>query len=80
MPIIYKIDRSLHIYGIVTVVGMDKAIADVISMVTILHERKIGQHQGKLTKVYDWSQCTHLFFFFFLVWFRYRDIYDEPRQ
>jgi hypothetical protein len=33
------------------VVGMDKAIADVISMVTILHERKIGQHQGKFTKV-----------------------------
>jgi hypothetical protein len=48
---IIKIDRSLHIYGIVTVVGMDKAIADVISMVTILHERKIGQHQGKFTKV-----------------------------
>lgn len=38
------IDRSLKIFDTVTVVGMDKAIVDVVSMVTILHDRKIGAH------------------------------------
>ncbi|KAI8883468.1 hypothetical protein K501DRAFT_333362 [Backusella circina FSU 941] len=47
------IDRSLQIYGIVTVVGMDKAIVDVISMVTILQERKIGEHQDTTLKRID---------------------------
>ncbi|KAI8372441.1 hypothetical protein BD560DRAFT_394935 [Blakeslea trispora] len=38
------IDRSLHVFDTVTVVGMDNAIVDIVSIVTILQEREIGIH------------------------------------
>ncbi|KAG1497911.1 hypothetical protein G6F54_005445 [Rhizopus delemar] len=39
------IDRSLKLYDMVTVVGMENAIADVVSLVSILQERKMGVHE-----------------------------------
>jgi hypothetical protein len=40
------IDRSLRLFDTVTLVGMDNAVVDVISLVTILHDRKLGVHDG----------------------------------
>lgn len=34
----------------VTLIGMDNAIIDIVSLVTILHERKLGVHDGKNTQ------------------------------
>lgn len=45
--IVSQINRSLKLYDIITVVGMDTAIVDVVSIVTILQDRKIGVHEGK---------------------------------
>ncbi|ORE01972.1 hypothetical protein BCV72DRAFT_309542 [Rhizopus microsporus var. microsporus] len=39
------INRSLKLYDIITVVGMDTAIVDVVSIVTILQDRKLGVHE-----------------------------------
>ncbi|KAI8070098.1 hypothetical protein BDF21DRAFT_424979 [Thamnidium elegans] len=38
------IDRSLGCYDTVTVVGMENAIVDIVSIVTILYDRKIAAH------------------------------------
>ncbi|EIE82697.1 hypothetical protein RO3G_07402 [Rhizopus delemar RA 99-880] len=40
----------------VTVVGMENAIADVVSLVSILQERKMGVHEGK-QKIYPNGSC-----------------------
>ncbi|KAI9021767.1 hypothetical protein CLU79DRAFT_191422 [Phycomyces nitens] len=40
------IERSLKAFGTVTLVGMESAIVDVVSMVTILQNRSIGEHEG----------------------------------
>lgn len=53
---IMKIDRSLKLYDMVTVVGMENAIADVVSLVSILQERKMGVHEGK-QKIYPNGSC-----------------------
>ncbi|KAI7880124.1 hypothetical protein K492DRAFT_130549, partial [Lichtheimia hyalospora FSU 10163] len=42
----------------VTVVGMDNAIADVVSLVSIMQQRGIGEHEGKLSK--DKEKGTNL--------------------
>ncbi|KAI7851081.1 hypothetical protein BDC45DRAFT_232545 [Circinella umbellata] len=39
------ISRCLRAFETITVVGMDYAIADVISLVTILQRRNIGEHE-----------------------------------
>jgi hypothetical protein len=51
-----KIDRSLKLYDMVTVVGMENAIADVVSLVCILQDRKMGVHEGK-QKTYPNGSC-----------------------
>lgn len=38
-------------YDTVTLIGMDNAIIDIVSLVTILHDRKIGVHDGKFTSL-----------------------------
>ncbi|CEP11382.1 hypothetical protein [Parasitella parasitica] len=38
------IDRSLKLFDTVTLVGMDNAVVDIVSMVTILQDRKLGVH------------------------------------
>ncbi|KAI8091318.1 uncharacterized protein B0P05DRAFT_526975 [Gilbertella persicaria] len=38
------IDRSLRVFDTVTVVGMDNAVVDIVSIVTILQDRNIGIH------------------------------------
>lgn len=40
------IDRSLKLFDTVTLVGMDNAVVDIISLVTILQDRKLGVHDG----------------------------------
>ncbi|KAI9274595.1 hypothetical protein BDA99DRAFT_556007 [Phascolomyces articulosus] len=39
------INRCLRAFETITIVGMDYAIADVVSLVTILQRRKIGEHE-----------------------------------
>jgi hypothetical protein len=39
------------VYDTVTLIGMDNAIIDIVSLVTILHDRKIGVHDGKDTSL-----------------------------
>lgn len=41
---------------------MDKAIVDVVSMVTILHDRKIGAHDGEFS--------DHLFIYLFVAYIK----------
>lgn len=53
---IMKIDRSLKLYDMVIVVGMENAIADVVSLVCILQDRKMGVHEGK-QKTYPNRSC-----------------------
>ncbi|GAN10239.1 hypothetical protein MAM1_0333d09777 [Mucor ambiguus] len=43
------IDRSLRLFDTVTLVGMDNAVVDVVSLVTILQSRRIGVHDGNLS-------------------------------
>ncbi|KAL0137885.1 hypothetical protein V8B55DRAFT_1532954 [Mucor lusitanicus] len=38
------IDRSLRLFDTVTLVGMDNAVVDIVSLVTILQDRRIGVH------------------------------------
>ncbi|KAI8968391.1 hypothetical protein BDF20DRAFT_896083 [Mycotypha africana] len=38
------IEKSLRKFDTITVVGMDNAVVDVVSLVTIIHDRKIGIH------------------------------------
>ncbi|KAL9537956.1 hypothetical protein MBANPS3_011316 [Mucor bainieri] len=38
------IERSLRLFDAVTVVGMDNAVVDIVSLVTILQDRRIGVH------------------------------------
>ncbi|KAL0078844.1 hypothetical protein F4703DRAFT_1741687 [Phycomyces blakesleeanus] len=33
----------------ITIVGMESAVVDVVSMVAILQQRSIGEHEGKKT-------------------------------
>lgn len=33
----------------ITVVGMENAIADVVSIITIVQDREIGVHEGRYT-------------------------------
>lgn len=40
------IDRSLRLFDTVTLVGMDNAVVDIVSLVTILQDRRIGVHDG----------------------------------
>lgn len=50
--------RCLKTYDTITIVGMDKAIADVVSLVTILQHRGIGEHEGEFfDHVYCW-RCS----------------------
>lgn len=42
------IDRSLRLFDTVTLVGMDNAVVDIVSLVTILQDRRIGVHDGNL--------------------------------
>ncbi|KAG1448268.1 hypothetical protein G6F56_008991 [Rhizopus delemar] len=39
------INRSLEMYDMITVVGMENAIADVVSIITIVQDREIGVHE-----------------------------------
>ncbi|KAI9493227.1 hypothetical protein BDB00DRAFT_380251 [Zychaea mexicana] len=45
--------RCLRAFETITVVGMDYAIADVVSLVTILQRRKIGEHEEVETFTLD---------------------------
>ncbi|KAK4512584.1 centromere/microtubule-binding protein cbf5 [Mucor velutinosus] len=43
------IDRSLRLFDTVTLVGMGNAVVDIVSLVTILQDRRIGVHDGNLS-------------------------------
>ncbi|KAF7728456.1 hypothetical protein EC973_006136 [Apophysomyces ossiformis] len=45
-PYLAWIEQSLKAFGTVTVVGMGRAIVDVVSLTTILQHRGIGEHEG----------------------------------
>ncbi|SAM07231.1 hypothetical protein [Absidia glauca] len=40
------IERCLHMYPVITVVGMDPAMADVVSLVTLVQSKGIGSYHG----------------------------------
>ncbi|OAD69628.1 hypothetical protein PHYBLDRAFT_172264 [Phycomyces blakesleeanus NRRL 1555(-)] len=39
------IERSLKTFNMITIVGMESAVVDVVSMVAILQQRSIGEHE-----------------------------------
>ncbi|KAL0087622.1 hypothetical protein J3Q64DRAFT_1637843 [Phycomyces blakesleeanus] len=49
----------------ITIVGMESAVVDVVSMVAILQQRSIGEHEGKKTTrkkryIYIYP-CSHIY-------------------
>ncbi|KAG0172924.1 hypothetical protein DFQ28_009929 [Apophysomyces sp. BC1034] len=44
-PYLAWIEQSLNAFGTVTVVGMGRAVVDVVSLTTILQHRGIGEHE-----------------------------------